>query len=122
MSDAVPHREPMRAHQIITLGGLTLTSERDGAVHSICLFGELDLATADAVQEELTRVEATDADSIVLDLSGLTFINSTGLRLLIGAAARSRAAGGRLSLLRGGPAVQRALQLTGLEDQLPFAD
>jgi anti-sigma B factor antagonist len=120
--DAVPHREPLRAHQLIKLGDLTLTSEREGAVHSICLFGELDLATANSVQDELTRVEASDADSIIVDLSGLTFIDSTGIRLLYSAAARSRADSDRLALLRGGVAVQRALQITALEDRLPFAD
>ena len=122
MVDVVPHREPLRAHEVIQLGDLTLTSEREGVVHSICLFGELDLATADTVQDELTHVEASNADSIIIDLSGLTFIDSTGIRLLYSAAARSRADCDRLTLLRGGAAVQRALQLTALEDRLPFAD
>ena len=122
MTDAVPDREPSRAHEIIKLGDLTLTSDREGAVHSICLFGELDLATATWVQDELTRVEASEVDSIIGDLSGLTFIDSTGIRLLYVAAARSRADSDRLALLRGGAAVQRALQLTALEDRLPFVD
>jgi anti-sigma B factor antagonist len=120
--DAISHREPLRAHEVSKLGDLTLTSEREGAVHSICLFGELDLATANSVQDELTRVEASDADSIIVDLSGLTFMDSTGIRLLYRAAARSRADSDRLALLRGGTAVQRALQITALEDRLPFAD
>ncbi len=122
MIDAISHREPLRAHDVIQLGDLTLTSEREGAVHSLCLFGELDLATANSVQDELTRVEASNADSIVVDLSGLTFIDSTGIRLLYCAAARSRADSDRLALLRGGAAVQRALQITALDDHLPFAD
>jgi anti-anti-sigma factor len=122
MTDAVPHREPARAHEIMRLGDLTLRSEREGAIHSICLSGELDLATADAVNDEIMRVEASDAGSIILDLSGLTFIDSTGMRLVVNAATRSRADSDRLTLLRGGPAVQRAFQLTGLEEQLPFAD
>jgi hypothetical protein len=54
--DTVPHREPLRARQLVKFGDLTLTSEREGVVHSICLFGELDLATAGTVQDELTRV------------------------------------------------------------------
>ncbi|MDQ3722060.1 MAG: STAS domain-containing protein [Actinomycetota bacterium] len=112
----------MRAHELVKLGDLTLTSEREGAVQSICLFGELDLATANAVHDELMRAEAGDASSVVVDLSGLRFIDSTGIRLLVSAAARSRADSDRLALLRGGAAVQRALQLTGLEDHLPFAD
>jgi anti-anti-sigma factor len=123
MTDAVPQdREPLRAHQLIELGDLSLTSEREGVVHTISLSGELDLATATALQDELTLVEAGDASSIILDLSGLAFIDSTGIRLLLRAATRSRADSQRLTLLRGGPAVQRALQITAVEDQLPFAD
>ncbi len=119
---AARDRQPMRAHELVKLGDLTLTSEREGAVQSICLFGELDQATANAVHDELMRAEAGDASSVVVDLSGLRFIDSTGIRLLVSAAARSRADSDRLALLRGGAAVQRALQLTGLEDHLPFAD
>ena len=123
MSDAVPRdREPLRADQLIELGNLTLTSRREGDVYSICLSGELDLATAGAVDDELIRVESTDASSIVLDLSGVSFIDSTGIRMLFSAAARARTDSGRLTLRRGSAAVQRALQLSALEDQLPFAD
>ncbi|HVF79312.1 MAG TPA: STAS domain-containing protein [Solirubrobacteraceae bacterium] len=122
MTDAGSYRESARAHEVVTFGALTVTSEREGAVHTICLSGELDLATADVVNDELMRAEGDDASSIVLDLSGLTFIDSTGLRLLVTAAARSRADSDRLALLRGGPAVQRAFALTGLEAHLPFAD
>ena len=120
--DAFEARERSRATELVALGQLSMTSERDGDVHVVALFGELDLATANTVQDELTRVEASDADSIIVDLSGLTFIDSTGIRLLYVAAARSRADSDRLALLRGGAAVQRALQITALDDRLPFAD
>lgn len=123
MTDAVPHDpQPLRADEVIDLGHLTVTSQRDRAVHRIRLVGELDLATTDGAENALMRAEASDAASIVVDLSALTFIDSTGLRLLYSAAKRSRDSSDRLVLLRGGPAVQRALQLSGLEDQMPFAD
>lgn len=123
MSDAVPRdRDRLRAAQVVELGGLTLTSHSDGDVYSIYLSGELDLATAGAVDDELIRVQATDAGSIVLDLSGVSFIDSTGIRMLFSAAVRSRADSDRLTLRRGSAAVQRALQLSALIDQLPFAD
>lgn len=115
-------REPSRAEQVIDLGVLTLRSAREGDVHTISLSGELDLATADDVQRELERIEATDAASIVLDLSGLTFMDSTGVRLLVTAHARSRADANRLSLLRGAPVVQRVLELSGVDVLLPFTD
>ena len=123
MTYAVPQQcEPSRAEQVFELGELTMTSEREDSVHTICLFGELDLATADRVQDELQRVEATDVSSIIVDLSGLTFVDSTGIRLIVQADARSRADSDRLVLLRGPAAVQRVFQLVALEDRLPFAD
>lgn len=115
-------RGSLRARQLATLGRLRMTSEREGDLHTICLFGELDLASAEAVQRELQLVEATDAEAIVVDLSGLTFMDSTGVRLIVSADARSRADSDRLTLLRGPANVQRVFALTGLEDRLPFAD
>ena len=84
--------------------------------------GDLELATAAIVERELLRAEATDAQAIVLDLSGLEFIDSTGVRLLVEACARSRADANRLAVLRGPRAVQRVFELTGIIDTLPFAD
>jgi anti-anti-sigma factor len=101
---------------------MAITSGREGDVHVIALAGELDLATADELEQEIVRVEATDADSIVVDLSDLRFMDSTGVRILLSADARSRADGSRLALLRGPAAVQRVFELSGIIDLLPFAD
>jgi anti-anti-sigma factor len=122
IDDVTEQRKPSRAEMLIDLGTLSMRSEREGDVHTLRLFGELDLATAADVQRELEHVEATDAESIVLDLSELTFMDSTGVRLLVTAHARARADSNRLTLLRGGRAVQRILQLSGVEALLPFAD
>jgi anti-anti-sigma factor len=115
-------RGRLRAAECFELGQFSVRSDRDGVVHMISLSGELDLATAPAVERELERVEATDAGSIVLDLSDLTFMDSTGARLIIQAHQRSRADANRLALLRGPAAVQRVLELSGVSDLLPFAD
>jgi anti-sigma B factor antagonist len=112
----------LRGEQLLGLGELTINTDREGDVHTIRPVGELDLATADELQRELERVEATDAESIVLDLSGLKFMDSTGVRLLITADARSRSDSNRLVLLRGPTVVQRVLELSGVETRLPFAD
>ena len=109
------------AEQLIGLGVLSMSSERTGAVHTICLSGELDLATIDGVEGELRRVEGSDAWMIVVDLSGLTFISSSGVQLLVDAEVRSRADSQRLALLRGSPAVQRVLEICGVAEVLPFA-
>lgn len=101
-------------------GQLTLSSKRAGDVHTIHLFGELDLAGAESVERELLRVEATDARMILLDLSGLMYLDSTGVRLLLGAHARSCAGGDRLALVPGCADVQRVFELCRVADLLPF--
>jgi len=121
-SEGREQRDQLRAAQLIKLGELSMSSEREGDVHSICLFGELDLATGEAVERELERVEATDTAAIIVDLSGLEFMDSSGVRLMLIANARSRADANRLTLLRGPAAVQRVLELSGVERLLPFAD
>jgi len=123
MSDQHPNPNPeSRADFLLTVGTLTLLSEREGDTHTISPYGELDLATAHDLQAEILRVEATDAESIVLDLSGLDFIDSTGIQLVIQAEARSRANSRRLSLLRPSDRVFRVFVICGVADRLPFAD
>ncbi len=105
----------------LELGSLSLRSAREGDVHTIELTGELDLVNAVTVQHELERVEREDALTILIDLSELTFIDSTGVRLVLSAHARSVADGGRLTLLRGPRAVQRVFEICGVDELLPFA-
>lgn len=123
MTQKVPERRELsRAVRMLALGRMTMCSEREGDVHTIALAGELDLESAEKVQVELERVEAGDALSIVLDLSELTFIDSTGVRLVLSAHARLCDAGAdRLLLLRGPAQVQRVFEICGVEALLPFA-
>ena len=109
-----------RATRTSNLGSLTLRSERNSDVHVIELSGELDLDGAPRLEEELRDAERGDATSIVVDLGGLEFIDSTGIRLLVLAA--ERLPDGRLSLLRGPQQVHRVFELTDLVDRLPFVD
>jgi anti-anti-sigma factor len=102
-------------------GFLELRTERQDDDHVIALTGELDLDGAERVTQALLRAESTDARRIVLDLSNLQFIDSTGIRLILAADARSRADGDRLALLRGPQAVQRVFELSGIAERLPFA-
>lgn len=97
----------------------SLRSTRDGDTHVIAPGGELDLESAKALDDELARVERTDAAQIVVDLSGLKLIDSVGIGVLIHAAARSRAHD-RLRILRGADNIQRPFELSGLASRLPF--
>jgi anti-anti-sigma factor len=119
-----PARDPdsLRTELLLELGELHVRSGRDGSLHTIGLAGELDMSTADAVERELERVEATDAETVVLDFSELRFMDSTGVRLVVGATARFRENDRRLSIVRGSAGVQRVFELCGVAELLPFAD
>jgi anti-sigma B factor antagonist len=97
------------------------TEDRNGLVH-VALVGELDLSTVAKVQEELRRVEATSPPTLVVDLSKLTFLDSTGLRCIVTADERARAEGRRIVIVRGPDAVQRVFAITRLEDRLEMVD
>ncbi len=79
--------------------GVTI-EQRDDAVH-LKLSGELDISTAQLLEDDLHRVEAERPQLIVLDLRDLAFMDSTGLRLLIMADARAKEEGRRLAIGRG---------------------
>jgi anti-anti-sigma factor len=97
------------------------TEDRDGLVH-MALVGELDLSSVPKVQEELRRVEADSPPTLVLDLSKLTFLDSTGLRCIVTADERAREQGRRIVIVRGPDAVQRVFAITRLEDRLEIVD
>jgi stage II sporulation protein AA (anti-sigma F factor antagonist) len=103
-------------------GPLTIRSSRQQDEHVVALYGELDLGAVDAVQDEMRRIEQTDVGRIIVDLSALEFMDSTGLRTMLQIYSRSRADGDRVVFLRGGPVVQRLFEITGTEGRLPFLD
>jgi anti-sigma B factor antagonist len=97
------------------------TAERDGFVH-VSLLGELDLSTVGKVQEELRRVEKSSPPTVVIDLSRVTFLDSTGLRCIVTADERARDEGRRLVIVRGPDPVQRVFSITRLEERLEMVD
>lgn len=101
-------------------GFLDVRDQRQGDRHVIALAGEFDLNGVGRVNQELRRAEATDARQIVLDLTGLAFMDSSGIRLILEAQERSRAAGNRLVLTCGPGPVRRLFDLTDLTARLPF--
>lgn len=88
----------------------------------IVVSGELDLASAPELEQELNRAASNGAQLIILDLRPLEFIDSTGLSLLIKAHQRAQAAGRQFAIVRGSSQVQRLLGLTGIEDRLTLID
>jgi anti-sigma B factor antagonist len=104
-------------------GALSIRTERDSAeVYVIEFYGELDLAGTELAAEELRRCEQSDVREIIVDLSGLDFIDSTGLGVLVEIYNSERQNGNRLRFLRGSGPVERVMHLTCLDGVLPFAD
>lgn len=97
------------------------TEDRNGHIH-IVLRGELDLSTVGKVQDELRKVEKSAPDLVVVDLSKLTFLDSTGLRCLVTADERARDEGRRVVIVRGPEPVQRVFSITRLEERLEIVD
>jgi anti-sigma B factor antagonist len=83
--------------------------------------GELDLGTVPAVEREVQELRSRGARAIVLDLRPLTFIDSSGLRLLLRLDAASRADGFAFSIAAGDGPVRRLLELTDLTDGFQHA-
>jgi anti-sigma B factor antagonist len=101
---------------------LEVVSASAGEQVTVSLKGELDLSTVAKVEEELRRVEASEASLVVLDLSSLTFLDSTGLRAVITADERAREQGRRFVIVKGPDAVQRVFAITRLEERLDMVD
>jgi anti-sigma B factor antagonist len=97
------------------------TEDRGGLVH-MALVGELDLSSVAKVQEELRRIEVDAPATLVMDLSKLSFLDSTGLRCIVTADERAREEGRRIVIVRGPDAVQRVFAITRLEERLEIVD
>ncbi|HEX8065743.1 MAG TPA: STAS domain-containing protein [Thermoleophilaceae bacterium] len=98
------------------------THERPDGGAQLELAGELDLASASKLDEELRRVEAGRPSLVVVDLQRLRFMDSSGLRVLLSADSRARDEGRRLVLVRGDQRVQKVLTITRLDERLEIVD
>jgi anti-anti-sigma factor len=95
--------------------------DHDGVAH-VVLTGELDLSTIDKVEQELSRVEGEGPAVVALDLSRLTFLDSSGLRVIVSADQRARRENRRFVVVRGPETVQRVFSITRLDEQLELID
>jgi anti-sigma B factor antagonist len=99
---------------------LELIVNHHGTTATLELVGELDVAQEQPVREAFKAVLDSQPESLVLDLSQLTFIDSTGIGIVIGLKKKAERDGVRLVICRGPLAVQRVFELTGLTSSLPF--
>ncbi len=88
----------------------------------IAVSGEIDVATAPLLRESLHGVIAGGESTIILDLLGVTFLDSTALGVLVGALKRCREAGGELQVVVADPRIVKIFEITGLTSVFTIAD
>jgi anti-anti-sigma factor len=121
MSDQRPrttrHDEPAgrRSH-------LVARSLRHGDTQTIELVGELDIEGGPIARRALARARTANAHTIVLDLEGLTFMDSTGVHMIIEAHRHLSEEDRELVVVRAPPHVRRLLDLCGLTGVLHLSD
>jgi anti-anti-sigma factor len=94
-----------------------------GNVAVVALTGELDVAGAGLLEHELDRLAADhDPRALVLDLSRLDFMDSTGLRLVVLASERAIGEGREFAVVRGPDDVHRVFEITRMTERLRFLD
>jgi anti-sigma B factor antagonist len=95
----------------------------DGGMQVVNVSGEIHVSTAPSFREQLTEVIENGGTALVLDLSGVEFIDSTGLSVLLNGLRRLHQLNGRMALVADNPTVLRLFQITRLDSTFEiFAD
>jgi len=103
-------------------GSLRWSVDRQQGLVTVALDGELDLASVDELEQELAALANDGATVTAIDLTGLEFMDSTGLRLLARMQKLHMESGSRFLLGRPGPAVLRVLHVSGLVDFFEYVE
>jgi anti-anti-sigma factor len=98
--------------------GLDVSVRTAGDVTIAELAGELDIASAPALREQLLGLLRPGSSQLVVDLSKVSFCDASGLAVLVGTGRRARLLGGYLRLAAVSPMVGEALRITGLHRNL----
>jgi anti-anti-sigma factor len=88
----------------------------------LTLEGELDLSSAPALSRELDALEAAHTNRILIDLTDLTFMDSSGLTMVIKANQSAKRNGHHLSFRNASPQVRQLFELTGVLEELTFEE
>ena len=117
-SDRGRRSESVRAVQTARFQPFAVEVQRRDDVAIVRPRGELDLATVETLRAALDGIES--AGRLVLDLRGLSFMDSTGLHLLVALHRRALGDGFQLALVAPAAPADRAIKLCGLDKVLPF--
>lgn len=107
----------------VTDGALTISRRTEDGAETLAVAGEVDLANSATLTAQLESLPSDGASRVTLDLSDLEFIDSTGIAVLVAACRRFGDGESELRIVRSrASAVQRVMQITGLDERLPFVD
>jgi anti-sigma B factor antagonist len=101
-------------------GELRIQTARIGTRIELSLAGELDLVSAPQLESELLAVESPEAGELLIDLADVQFIDSTGLRVLLGASKRADTRGQKLLVRHVGGQARRLFEIAGVIEQFSF--
>jgi anti-anti-sigma factor len=123
-SSASPSQERQLAslERVREDGVLSVRVDQDGKERVVRVSGELDIASARKLEDELRQELDGDASVVVLDLGGLSFIDSVGLRALLLAARLSAENGIPLRMVQATAPVREVIELSALDRLLPLSD
>jgi len=97
---------------------ITIDAREVGGIVDLVVSGEVDLDSAEVLQDALQRVLSDGPPAIRVDLAGVSFLNSTGLRALVAGATDAKHRGIRYSVVHPQRAVRRVLDIAGLTETL----
>lgn len=93
-----------------------ITEDTSREVPVVSAAGEIDVATAPPLRDRLQALTAAGRSTVVVDLLGVSFLDSTALGVLVGALKRCRESGGDLPLVITEPRILKVFEITGLTD------
>ena len=99
---------------------LGISVKQTSGSHIITVSGEVDISNADALRASIEQGLAA-TDEVRLDFSAVSYIDSTGIGVLVGAARRAAEAGKRFSVVEVQPSVMRIVQLLGVDREMDIS-
>jgi len=117
----VSNRQPTEGAQE-AVGVLRVGRTSDAGVTTLMFTGDLDIATLVEAEDAVAAAEREAPDVLVVDLSALAFLDSSGVRLVLQHEARARAAGRRLAVVLGTGRALRLFEVLGLLNRLEVVE
>jgi anti-sigma B factor antagonist len=111
----------LRYNPILVLN-FDLQTEREGSSALVRIQGDLDLQVVDQVAETLARIESEEPELLVIDLSRLSFMDSTGMGVIAAAHIRARESGRRFAVVTPPAGVRQAFERTKLNQVITTTD